>query len=156
MKFTTIKRLLVAIMLTLPISMSFADAGLQKLDAKANWNRLEVHNHMDFTIEYRFGSGANYSIRPQKFDSYHSKFGDSSTHFYASRCTREATGIYCSYSTDIVICSPYTYCAEIAEICNISHLKYNADLIKRVDINAINQCVVTCLDGSNTSCLATK
>lgn len=153
MKLPVLKFLTIALIASLPLSI-YASNTMHQLEPKANWNRLEVHNNLNVPITYRFGSGLDYSVSAHNYDSYHSKGGDSSTSFNSSYCTEEATGMMCTPIEGTVICNPYIYCVRHADICNNSNTKYNADLIKHIEINGINQCIVTCLDGSNTSCIA--
>ena len=142
MKLTSFKVLLAVMIVTVPISVGFAANVVHDLNTKANWNQLEIHNNTDKPIYYKFGIGYKYRVAPFEADRYHSKGFDSSTHFNTSSCEDEQ-----------FIPEYGWFCHKKSELCNLGANKYNADLIKRIDINGVNQCVVTCLDGSSSSCL---
>ncbi len=122
------------------------------LQAKGNWNPVTIYNNLNAPLDYNFGF-ATYNVKAGGSDVYHSKGGDAATKFKATSCLAykdvvtyfiDPNGYPCFFIT--------TICTQEQTICN-DQKTYNVDLMKSIQVFGVNACLVTCLDGSTTSCI---
>lgn len=149
------KQFIMASVLTIAVSFCSLTANADSqhsLEAKGNWNPVTIYNNLNTSLDYSFGF-ATYSIKAGRSDVYHSKGGDAATKFTASRCLAYQDVV--SYYTDAngnLSWYVTTICVQRQTLCN-DQKTYNVDLMKSIQVFGVNACLVTCLDGSTTSCI---
>lgn len=120
----------------------------QSVDSRGNWNPVSVYNNTDEYLVYGMSTpngrvDTAYGILPRKTDVYHSKGSDTTAKIIVYNCFKTVCN------------SRVCYCAGIVYYCRDSRDRvYNLDLVKSIVINSPTNCIITCLDGSLTSCLS--
>lgn len=135
-----IKKIFLALAL---LSLSTAYAGNKNnhhLKPDGSWNRIEIYNNTGQAIAYVMMGvygGAQYGIAAGGTDTYHSGIGDQYATFNVAACGKVDRDACLNVTSQL-------------KSCTDGH--YNADLIRRIDVNSLSSCAVICNDGSTTSC----
>jgi hypothetical protein len=120
----------------------------QSVDSRGSWNPVSVYNNTDEYLRYIISTPNDimsgfYSIAPRKIDVYHSKGSDATAKIIVYNCFKT------------VCYNKQCYCDGVVYYCRDSRdLVYNLDLVKSIVISSPTNCIITCLDGSLTSCLS--
>jgi len=149
------KQLIMASVLTAAVSFCSLTANADSqhsLEAKGNWNPVTIYNNLNTSLDYSFGF-ATYNVKAGSTDVYHSKGGDAATKFTASRCLayKDVINLYDDGNGNLFYYTT-TICVQKQTLCNDQKI-YNVDLMKSIQVFGVNACLVTCLDGTTTSCI---
>jgi hypothetical protein len=115
---------------------------------QGNLTNILIFNHTDKNIGYQVKEPSIfpdrvYQIPMGESDDYRTKFSDENMAFMVGICTD--MGHFSCNDYDLlsfVRCTP--------------NKTYNGNLIRSIDVNTLNSCTVTCLDGGTTSCVVTQ
>ena len=127
-------------------SQVYAGSSTDTDQARSLVNTISIFNNTNNDIAYRVIStslGDNlYGIKRGRNSSYNAKFGDTNATFEIGQCKSINFAGLCVE-------------ADASSITNcVGNTRYDAYHIKKIKINSLSSCTITCLDGSATSCIA--
>jgi hypothetical protein len=114
---------------------------------KASWNPITIKNNTPYDLAFRvvsrsFYGDAMYGIKKGSTDIYHSGRGDTTATLLVGVCSwMVKDGGLCTRVEPLTVANCF------------GGVHYNAEKIKSIQVNSLKSCVVTCLDGSKTSCV---